>query len=259
MTIKIKSCSMPPGELKYRMAEVHDSVPVIFIHGAAGDSRQFQFQLEYFKGKRTVVAIDLPGHGKSVIETLPVMADYVAAVAAVLEAEKMDRCVLAGHSMGGGIIMEAYRSFPEKIAGLVFLSTGAKLPVSDLVFDFLDKDYRVFCEFLVKLSYSKALPEEVRQMVLREARSLDPVRVKNDFRICASFDYTDMLREVGVPSMVLACTGDKMVPHDVSRALAAGLPGARLEVLEGEGHLPYFERHQEVNGLIAEFIEGLNA
>ncbi|HSV95428.1 MAG TPA: alpha/beta hydrolase [Spirochaetota bacterium] len=259
MAIRIKSCATPVGELKYRMAEGGSAPPIIFIHGAAGDSRQFHYQLEYFRGKRTVVAVDLPGHGRSAIETLPSMADYVGAVAAVVEAEKVGRCVLAGHSMGGGIILEAYRSFPEKIAGLVFLNTGAKLPVSDLVFDFLDKDFKVFCEFLVKLSYSKALPEEVRQMVLKEAQSLDPVRVKNDFRICASFDYTSMLKEVGVPSIVLACTGDKMVPLDVSRTLAAGMPGARLEVCEGEGHLSYFERHEEVNERIAEFIESLNA
>lgn len=259
MSIRIGSCTLPAGELKYRIADAEKDLPVIFIHGAAGDSRQFHYQLEYFKDKRTVIAVDLPGHGRSVVDGLPGMKDYANAVAAVIEAEKIERCVLAGHSMGGGVILEAYRSLPEKIAGLVFLSTGAKLPVSDLVFDFLEKDYNVFCEFLVKLSYSRALPEEVRQMVLKEAQSLEPVRVKNDFRICASFDYTDMLKGVGVPSIVLACTGDKMVPHDVSRTLAAGMPGARLEVCEGEGHMPYFERHEEVNERISDFIRGLNA
>lgn len=259
MSIAIKSCVTPAGEVHYRTAAMENGVPIIFVHGAAGDSRQFQYQLEYFKGKRTVAAIDLPGHGRSKLEGLPTMKDYAGAVSAVIEAEKMERCVLAGHSMGGGVILEAYRSFPEKVAGLIFLSTGAMLPVSDLVFDFLDRDYGVFCEFLVKLSYSRALPEEVRRTVLKEAQSLDAALVKNDFRICASFDYTDMLKTVAVPSIVLACARDKMVPREVSGALAEGIPGARMEVYEGEGHMPYFERHEEINRHIGEFIDGLNA
>ena len=258
MSVHSKSGTTPAGELKYRMAGAEGGLPLVFAHGAAGDSRQFHYQLEYFGGKRTVAAVDLPGHGRSTMKGLPSMTDYVDAVAAVLEAESMERCVLAGHSMGGGIILETYDRVPEKIAGLVFLSTGATLPVSDLVFDFLDKDFKVFCEFLVKLSYSRALPEEVRQMVLKEAQSLDPALVRNDFRICAAFDYTDMLKRVSVPAIVLACTGDKMVPHTVSRHLAEGISGARMEVCEGDGHMPYFERHEEVNERIERFIQSLN-
>lgn len=258
MSVHIESCATPAGELKYRMAGVKGGLPLVFVHGAAGDSRQFHYQLEYFGGTRKVAAVDLPGHGRSTMKGLPSMKDYVDAVTAVLEAERMERCVLAGHSMGGGIILEAYDRVPEKVAGLVFLSTGATLPVSDLVFDFLEKDFKVFCEFLVKLSYSRALAEEVRQMVLKEAQSLDPALVKNDFRICAAFDYTDMLKRVSVPAIVLACTGDKMVPHTVSRRLAEGIPGARMEVCEGDGHMPYFERHKEVNERIEHFIQSLN-
>ena len=259
MSVHIKGRALPAGELKYRFSGAKSGLPVVFVHGAAGDSRQFHHQLEYFAGKRPVAALDLPGHGRSTFEGLPSMKDYVDAVAALLEAEGLDRAVLAGHSMGGGIILETYDRLPEKISGLVFLSTGAKLPVSDLVFDFLDKDFNVFCEFLVKLSYSRALPEELRQEVLSEAQSLDPDRVRNDFRICAAFDYTDMLKEVAAPAMVLACTGDKMVPLDVSRHLAEGIPGARIEICEGEGHMPYFERHGEVNELIESFVQSLNA
>lgn len=258
MSVQIKSCATPAGEVKYRMVGAEGGLPLLFVHGAAGDSRQFHYQLEYFREKRTVAAVDLPGHGRSTIQGLPSMKDYVDAVTAVLETESMERCVLAGHSMGGGIILETYDRVPEKIAGLVFLSTGAKLPVSDLVFDFLEKDFKVFCEFLVKLSYSRALAEEVRQTVLREAQSLDPALVRNDFRICAAFDYTEMLKRVHVPAIVLACTGDKMVPHTVSRLLAEGITGAHMEVCEGDGHMPYFERHEEVNDRIERFIRSLN-
>ncbi len=160
--------------------------------------------------------------------------------------------------MGGGIAFEMYRKMPEIFRGMVFVSTGAVLPVSSVVFDLLAKDFDSLCELAVKLSYSSSASQSVRDLAVEQLRETGKELVTEDFRICSNFDYTADCKNLDLPVLVIANSKDKMVPLDVSRSLEEACPTARLEVIESEGHMPHVESHERVNQLLKEFIEGID-
>jgi pimeloyl-ACP methyl ester carboxylesterase len=157
--------------------------------------------------------------------------------------------------MGGGISFELFARMRERVAGMVLISTGAVLPVSDVVFELLEKDYATFCKFLVKLSYSKSAPEMITSLALKELESMNKALVANDFAICNRFDYRALLSSIDVPVLIIANRGDKMVPPENAEEMARGIRGSKLVLFENTGHMPYLENHARVNEEIDGFLK----
>ena len=103
MNVYLKNLSTPYGRISYRSNDNKSEISLVFVHGAAGDSRLFHGQLRHFCRKYKVIAIDLPGHGKSQASDKPEIDDYVGAIFEVMQAENITSFVLIGHSMGGCI------------------------------------------------------------------------------------------------------------------------------------------------------------
>ncbi len=103
-------------------------LPVVFVHSLAGNSTHWTAQLEHLRPSRRVVALDLRGHGRS---EPPRDSNYTIAaiagdIAAVVDTLRLDRFVLVGHSMGGGVALTYAGNHPDRVAGLALLD-----PISD--------------------------------------------------------------------------------------------------------------------------------
>jgi pimeloyl-ACP methyl ester carboxylesterase len=105
---------------------------VVFIHGAQNDHSVWALQTRYLAhhGFR-VLAVDLPGHGRSKGPALPTVEAMAAWLLAVLDAAGVAKAVLAGHSMGSLIALEAACQAPERVAGLALLGTTYPMKVAD--------------------------------------------------------------------------------------------------------------------------------
>jgi pimeloyl-ACP methyl ester carboxylesterase len=105
---------------------------VVFIHGAQNDHSVWALQTRYLAhhGFR-VLAVDLPGHGRSKGPALPTVEAMAAWLLAVLDAAGVTKAVLAGHSMGSLIALEAACQAPERVAGLALLGTTYPMKVTD--------------------------------------------------------------------------------------------------------------------------------
>ncbi len=104
---------------------------VVFVHGWTCDLTFWKAQVPALAPKTRVIAIDLPGHGKSdAPKTTYSMDLFAKAVDAVMRDAGVDRAVLVGHSMGTPVIRQFYRRYPAKTLGLVIVD-GALLPYAD--------------------------------------------------------------------------------------------------------------------------------
>ena len=106
--------------------EIHGSgEPVLLLHGGLGSIDMFAPVLPAFAKARTVIAVDLQGHGRSSLGDRPIrvqdMADDMAEILDQLEYDTVD---VVGYSLGGGVALHLAARHPERVRRLVIISTG---------------------------------------------------------------------------------------------------------------------------------------
>jgi pimeloyl-ACP methyl ester carboxylesterase len=254
--------------------------PITFVlsHGVTLSVRTWLRQLDTLPaaGYRTV-AFDHRGHGESVLgEAGHSVENLGNDVYSVLEALDLERVVLVGHSMGGIAVQAYVAQHPEaarrRLAGLVLLSTLARTPggsqaaqlnqLVERVTRRTPDTTRIWASpnlglVLARLGFGRdAKPshvELVRRMMLAcdaETRTTAP-------RSLIGFDLTPALATVALPTLVIVGTADIITPPYEARHIAQAIPGARLEVLEGGGHMLMLERTAELDALLVEFASSL--
>jgi pimeloyl-ACP methyl ester carboxylesterase len=128
---------------------------VVFVHGAAQDHGVWALQSRYFAHHgRNVVAVDLPGHGRSEGKPLPSVAAIADWIVALLDALHVERATLVGHSMGALAVLEAAGRRPERVAKLALLGPAAPMPVSDVLLEAAKRDDHVAFELINGWSFS---------------------------------------------------------------------------------------------------------
>ena len=104
---------------------------VVFIHGAGMDHIVWAMQARYFAHHGyAVLALDLPGHGASAGPALKSIEESADWLLRVLDAAKVKRAALVGHSMGGLIALAAAAAAPERVEKLAILGGSGKMPVA---------------------------------------------------------------------------------------------------------------------------------
>ncbi len=233
-----------------------DRPPLILIHGAGEDRLQWPPELRRISGA-SVLALDLPGHGRSEGPGRGRIEDYAAVLVGFLEALDVSRAVLGGHSMGGAIAQVVALDHPERVAGLVLIGTGAKLRVAPALLDVILTDFEAVLALMADWAFGPDAPAELKELGTKAMGQTQPAVLHGDFTACDLFDIRDRLAEIRVPTLVIGGTADKLTPVRFSRYLAEQIPGAQLEVLEGAGHMMALERPAAVAAAVTEFMSQL--
>ncbi|MDO8366170.1 MAG: alpha/beta hydrolase [Saprospiraceae bacterium] len=114
----MKFCNAPNGaRVAYSMEGENHGLPLVLLHGFCEDHSVWSPIRSLLKST-ALILVDLPGFGKSELPAKTDMGAYAEAVLAVLDAERIDRCVMIGHSMGGYAALEFADRWPERLAGL---------------------------------------------------------------------------------------------------------------------------------------------
>ena len=249
------------GTLSYRKNGDFPGTALIFIHGAVGDSRLFRSQLKHFGTRIKTIALDLPGHGHSHSEIMPGLDDFINAIERVLEEERIESCVLVGHSMGGGVCLEAFTRGIRAIAGLVLVSTSPVLPVSSELVRVLDgDDTDSLAEIIVGAVFSRQVGLLVgiaKNGLYGKQRGDIRNTVRNDIEICNSMDYKGVLSRVDVPVLIVANRFDRVISCDLTAALHQGIRNSSFVIFEEEGHIPFFENPDSFNAEVEAFLNNL--
>jgi len=240
----------------YRLNGVENGIPIVFIHGLAGDSRFFHNQLKYFGNSHRTIAIDLPGHGRSSNISGQTIAIYNKSIEIVLKKERIDSYILAGHSMGGAICLENYFKNKEKVKAMILISTSPTIHVSKTLIDASVNDFDTF--------FNKMLPRIFHKkagiFILAAQKNITEAQKKiitDDLKLCSSINYTDQLSEINIPVLLVANKYDRMIPSYLTDEMKWKIKDSKIVIFNNEGHVPFFENSTEFNESAEKFIESI--
>lgn len=215
---------------------------VVFVHGAGLDHSSFGLQSRYFGYHGwNVLALDLPGHGRSEgppIATIGGMADWVISA---LEKLGVEKAVLVGHSMGALIALDAAARYPQHVEKIALVGVAYPMKVSE---PFLDAARRNdLAAFGMHTIWGHAAqvplgsnPNPGMWMYgdnLARLRRLAPGVLHNDLKACN--DYV-LSGAVQCPVLFILGKRDVMTPPRAAQALLDKLPNASVEIAELSGH-----------------------
>lgn len=261
---------------------------VVFVHGSCLRTDVWHYQMEAFPGRR-LVFYDLRGHGMSQPKGDGDLSVKTLAVdlKAVIEDAELDEVVVVGHSVGGMTALQLCCSYPElareRVKGLVLLNTTHRPAAETLLggaaiaklerltrrpldalgsraeyVDRLRKIIKPSSNIFMMVSFAAFGPKGSARQIDFTYDMLADTQADVIFDLLKSyrdFDVTDNLGGLEVPTLVVAGSEDRLTVAEASRHIAENLPGARLEVLEGCGHMSMLERHEELGGLLTGFFE----
>lgn len=249
--------------------------PFLLIHGLGDEADSWQKVFPLLAGRGRVVALDLPGFGRSDhpkrAYTLNFFADTVAAL---LEQLKIPQAVLVGNSMGAAVALRVATRRPDLAARLVLVDgppVRSKLGKVQMMFLIPGQGEKIYNSFRssqdaayesLRPYYGNldALPPEDRQF-LRE-RVWDRVWSDDQRRAYFStFRWMALegllgrpsparLGQLTTPTLIVWGEQDFVIPVEAGRTLAGWIPGAKLHIIPGCGHLPQQEKPLELVRLI---------
>ncbi|QMU75670.1 alpha/beta fold hydrolase [Streptacidiphilus sp. PB12-B1b] len=249
-----------------------DGAPVVLVHGHPFDRTMWAPQAARLTaaGYRVITA-DLRGYGESqVVPGVTPLEAFARDTAALMDHLRLARAVVGGLSMGGQIVMEFYRLFPERAAALVLADTfpraetpegrAARNEMADrLLREGMDGYAGEVIDRMVA-PYNVAELPGVAEHVLRMMRSAPPQGAAAALRGRAERpDYCALLAEVAVPALVVVGADDAYTPVSDAEYMHEQLPDSTLVVVEGAAHMPNLERADAFDAALLAFLERLPA
>ncbi len=236
---------------------------VVFLHGAGLDHTVWALLTRWFAHRGcSVLAPDLPGHGRSDGEPLPsinAMADWTAAL---IETVKASHARIIGHSMGSLVALEAAARHGRRVAAIGLIGTAAAMPVAPDLLNAARADDHAAIDMVSIWGYGfrGGLGGSLAPgmwMLGGAERLLERARPGVLFKdLSACNDYRDGLTsaaKVTAPATLVLGERDMMTPAKAGRELAAAMTNARVVTLAGAGHMLISERPDEVLAAVRGF------
>ncbi len=218
----------------------------MFVHGASFDRTVWKLQARYFAWHGSnVLAVDLPGHGRSTgtpLESIEAMADWITRL---LDAADVDKAALVGHSMGGQVALDCAGRHGARVRALALLGGALSIPVNSALLDPAKADDHLAFDLLNVWGYGRRAQLGVHRMpglwmmkgglriMERAAKGL----LFTDLNATNAYDGAAAAAAVACPTLVVIGEMDLMTPAKAGRALADTIAGATSVTLPGLGHI----------------------
>jgi pimeloyl-ACP methyl ester carboxylesterase len=226
------------------------------IHGAGGTHLYWPPELRRLAGYQ-VIALDLPGHGKSAGCGLQSIAAYAQAVKNWLLALGIHSAIFAGHSMGSAIALTLALEHAEHVNGLVLLGAGARLKVSPVLLENAASQttFQNAVKMVIELSFASGASPRLKELAAQRMAEIRASALYGDFVACNAFDETARIEQIRQPTLVVCGSEDKMTPLRQSQFLADHIPGATLKTIPEAGHMVMLEKPQPVADILLGYLE----
>jgi pimeloyl-ACP methyl ester carboxylesterase len=252
---------------------------VLFIHGILGSHRNWAHLIDRIDDNHRVIVPDLFGHGES---AKPVgdysLGAHAATMRDLLDRLGIERVTLVGHSLGGGIAMEFYYLFPERVERLVLVASGglgrevnpvlrsATLPGAEWLLPLIASAWvRARAETAGRVmsragwkpgsditalwqGFTSLGDGESRRAFLATTRAV----VDPGGQSVSAHDY--LPDAVPIPTLVVWGSRDRMIPAWHAISAQQSIPECRVELFQGAGHFPHLDEPDRFADLLRDFI-----
>lgn len=231
---------------------------LVLIHGWTCDGGFWSANVPALAGRYRVITLDLPGHGQSDACASCSMDEFGEAVFAVMDAAKVPRAILVGHSMGGAVMLAAVRRQPERVKAIV--AVDAAFLDADSAGKFKDHGDRFAGpaglearEKMIRSMFTTATPKAVQEQVLKAMLGAPEAVAVAAMRGMFAPDFWKP-EGVQVPFLQIAAGTSAWMTEE---ALRKRFPQATLQRLAGTGHFLMMEQPQAFNALLLGWLEAL--
>jgi pimeloyl-ACP methyl ester carboxylesterase len=244
-----------------------ESPTVVFIHGAQNDHSVWALQSRYFAHHSfSVLAVDLPGHGRSkgaALSSIEQMADWLLAV---MDAAGVRQASLVGHSMGSLIALETCARAPQRVSSLSLVGTAYPMKVSDTLLN-AARDAEQSAIDMVNIWSHTSIAHKPScpgpgfyvmggsQRLMQRISQINPEKVfYTDFSACNQYANGEQAAQAALcPVLFLLGKKDMMTPPKATLTLAKAMPHARTVMLDNCGHSLMSEQPDAVLATLFDF------
>jgi len=222
----------------------------VFIHGAQNDHSVWILQTRYFAHHGfSVVAVDLPGHGRSrgdALTSVEAMADWLNRV---LDATKVGQAILIGHSMGSLVALEAAARCHERVKGLAMVGTAYPMRVSPALLETSREREPVAIDMVNIWSHSTIAQKPSApapgfyvhggsRRLMQRISEINPAQVfYTDFAACNDYNNGEQAAAaINCPALFLLGRKDIMTPAKAATSLSSSIKQSRTVTLQACGH-----------------------
>jgi pimeloyl-ACP methyl ester carboxylesterase len=219
--------------------------PIIFVHGAGNTSYTWFNQLEINLHNYYPLALDLPGHGRSMGDGFDEISKYSDLLSSFIDTLGFKRVVLCGHSMGGAIVLDFALRYSHKVMQLILVGTGAKLRVAQEILENTKLGY--------SYSYLACSPKTDKASIEKAEKefSLTPPIVRyNDFIACNNFNIMDKVNTIDCNTTIIVGRNDQLTPIKYAEFLHREIKNSTIMIIDDAGHNVMWEKPDEVNKVI---------
>ena len=279
--LPVKTIELSQGKLAY--VEKGIGQTILFIHGLGGNLSHWLKSVNDLSSAYKCIAIDLPGYGWSDKNVDTKGKDrlqfYADAIAEFLKKKKIKKAMLVGHSMGGQTAIIAalqnkrvtklilvapagFETFTEKEAQLLIASTPASV---------FEKQDEAVIRNNFKINFVEQ-PADVEQLIQDRLRmktcsgfKLYCETVSAGIKGMLAHPVKDSLQYLTMPVLIVFGANDMLIPNrylhaaakteELARQSAALIPNSKVEMIEKAGHMVPFEKPNEINTIIKNFIQ----
>lgn len=219
-----------------------EGLPIVALHGITNSGAQWTATAEALADARRFVAFDARGHGESDWDPGEAYAVdmHFADVATALDALGIERCLLAGFSMGGGVAILTAACLPERVAGVAVIDAyphPEQSPGSARIARWVAERAQVTRRF------DPAISRHFRELLA------EGVATRADLR--------GMWAAIGCPALVVRGEASNVLTARTADEMLQALPHARLHTFRGVGHDIPEKRPSELAALLASFADEL--
>lgn len=247
---------------------------IIFAHGFGCDQNIWKYVTPHFTSEYRIILFDYVGSGKSDIkayqpERYKTLHGYAQDLREILEALQVDSAVFIGHSVSGmiGVLTSIQR--PDLFKCLIMIGPSPRYLNDEPEYfgGFNDNDVKEILDIMemnfvgwaslnapILIDYPERLSQQLESSFIAQ----DPVIMRYFAEATFLSDHRKELLQVTVPSLILQCAEDSIVPIQVGHYLHKNLQNSTLHVIDAKGHYPCLSHPDETAGVIKDYLAQLN-